>query len=157
MTINEGTDAVEDLNRVGAIVMVKVFFFIFNGLAQQCRENNHSGTKLWAVIYSKNVANICLEIWYRMFDKMFNVCYTSLHHSVIAGVHFFGEMKDLITYFTILSSSIFYFLILMKYVMYILILSSHLMNSRFFFLFTYQLAITDHCVCHYVASNKVPK
>ena len=42
-----------------------------------------------------------------MFDKMFNVCYTSLHHSVIAGVHFFGEMKDLITYFTILSSSIF--------------------------------------------------
>ena len=78
--------------------MVKVFFFIFNGLAQQCRENNHSGTKLWAVIYPKNVANICLKIWYRMFDKMFNVCYTSLHHSVIAGVHFFGEMKDLITY-----------------------------------------------------------
>ena len=78
--------------------MVKVFFFIFNGLAQQCRENNHSGTKLWAVIYTKNVANICLEIWYRMFDKMFNVCYTSLHNSVIAGVHFFCEMKDLITY-----------------------------------------------------------
>ena len=39
-------DAVEDLNRVGAIVLVKVFFFIFNGLAQQCRENNHSGAKL---------------------------------------------------------------------------------------------------------------
>ena len=47
MTINDsGIGAIEDLNRVGAIVMVKVFFFIFNGLAQQCRENNHSGTKL---------------------------------------------------------------------------------------------------------------